>query len=143
MIAPAPPNNGRPDDYLHTLDFSECTFPSDAISIAQMRQVHPLLFDVGIETAKGQQPVFMLAPFDGGHVLDTIGMMLHCERIIAADSYAAKLGLEPPDADIELFKEELANYYIKYGLAKGEHHAQELVRNIERMGASLAKGRQP
>jgi hypothetical protein len=42
--------------------------------------------------------------------------------------------------------DELVGLYVRYGVASGEHHAHELIRDLERKGVAQARqlgGRRP
>lgn len=127
------------DDFKH-LDFSEIRFPSDALSVADLRRTHPDLFDKGFSSGAAAQPQFFLDPFVNGHSENTLGNMLYCERELAASAYAHARGIDSTDlGDVADIKEELSGYYTRYGIANGVHHAGELIRGIESQGAALAK----
>lgn len=115
-------------------------FPSDRVTIKMLRQHHPQLFDEMLADGDDQQPMFF-EPGGCDHAEDQLGSMMYVERLIAKNRYAAELGIEIPDQFIPLadMKIELAQHYVRYGLATGVHEAEELIRDIERQAKKLAE----
>ena len=126
------------DDQLKRLDFGTIAFPSDRLSIGELRKLHADLFDKGLNRGKTAQPQFFLAP---GAELENLGNMLYCEREVAAHAYAKALGIKEPESKIADVVDELAMHYIRHGLASGTHHAAEFVRDIESQATHLANQR--
>jgi len=133
------------DDEFSKLDLSVLTFPSDALSIGQLRRAHAKLFDIGFGVADESQPLFFFKIAEGDSAADIVAEMLQCERLIAVDAYSKQRGVAAPDMFVSLddLKQQLSATYVEYGIAQGSHHAAELIRNIERQGSDLAKGRCP
>jgi hypothetical protein len=137
-------NAGESETEFKQLDFSGIRFPSDRLTIAMLRNEHPDLFDLGFHPGEEAQPKYFLQASHGGHAEDGIGNLLFCERLVATWAYAEARGIAgPKDWDLCTFKDELVDYYRKYGLASGIKHAAELIRDVERQGQLLAqqKGR--
>jgi len=120
---------------LGQLDLSEIRYPSDALSIGVLRQKVPLLFDKGFTE---RQPSFFLRPQHAGHAEDVLGGLLCCERLVALSAYGETIGMPFPFKVGFNFAEELANLYVKIGLAGGQHEASELIRGVEQQAAGLA-----
>lgn len=132
--------HGNFDDQFKDLDLSGIRFPSDAVSIGDLRKKHAALFDKGFAQP---QPAFFLEPSHGGHAEDMVGGMLYCERLVALFAFAEACGVEyraKPGFD---FKEELTEFYIRYEIASGTHHAAELIRDIEQQSVALANQKHP
>ncbi|HEX3997489.1 MAG TPA: hypothetical protein VHX65_02950 [Pirellulales bacterium] len=67
--------------------------------------------------------------------------MLYCERFIAVSAYAEVKGIAGPNnefADLADLKESVIELYTQYKIASGIHHAEQLIRDIERQAAQLA-----
>jgi hypothetical protein len=129
-----------PDEHYKRLDFSGFKFPSDVLSIGTLRAKHPELFDKGFDGGENAQPQFF---FQAKYAEAVLANMLFCERLIAVCSYAKTRAMEGPEYEVSDFKKDLTTLYMQYGLASGPHHANELIREIERQGEELAKQRRP
>jgi hypothetical protein len=77
-----------------------------------------------------------------------LGGLIDMERALAAHAFFAALGVQPPDYQPRpLLKrwevlECLTHECISVGLARGEHHARELMRDIESQAAAQARRHQ-
>jgi hypothetical protein len=118
---------------ISSLDVNAVRFPSDRLTIGMLRSAHPQLFDTNIGGGK-PQPQFFFAASDNKAAVEEVGGILYTERLIAAVALATRDGQEPPATYLPLheLKEELAERYVRYGLASGPQHALELIRDIER-----------
>lgn len=127
------------------LDLSGLHFPSDSLTIRILRTAHGELFDQGVSIGGGdEQPQFFFkSRYQDGHSGTEVGNLLYLERVIAAFAFATAAGIDPPSGQVSIkdFKDELAERYVRYGLASGPKHAAELIRGIERQGRGLAAGR--
>lgn len=130
-----------PEEQLRHLDFSDVRFPSDNLSLAVLRKVHSDLFDLGFDLGNEGQPKFFLSADHGGHAKAILGNMLYCERVVAANAFAATRGIELLDGEFNIsdFKDELTRLYTRYGIASGTHQAAELIRDIETQGSRLGR----
>jgi hypothetical protein len=126
------------DREFEQLDFSGMRFPSDQLTIGTLRRVNWALFDKGLYGESDGQPRYFFDAEKADHAGDDVGNILYCERMIAASAYAAARGISPPDAEIEILEDDLAERYCKYALATGPAHASELIRDIERQGHQMA-----
>jgi len=133
-------NKETPEEHYRGLDFSGLSFPSDGLSISTLRKLRPELFDKGFGDGEDAQPKFF---FEGRYSEDVIANMLFCERLIATFAYADARRMDQPRYDLPVFKNELATLYVRYGIASGSHHAEQLIRDIERQGIALANQKQP
>lgn len=105
-------------------------FPTDAITIGQMRANEPGFLDDLNErpgNIAGMEPL-------ATH---------HLELWLANKAYAAAGGLpEPmPQVDREETIELLDHAYVKFGLSTGMATTREMVRMVEQAAAAQAKGR--
>jgi len=135
--------NGPNESYSDSVDvdLSGIQFASDSISIRFLRQRFPELFDKGFEEGHGAQPKFFFNSTDAGHAEAVLAHLLHCERRIAVSAYLKTKGLPPLECDIDEFKDELIDLYVRYEFATGRHAAEQLIREIERQGQELARGK--
>lgn len=117
--------------------YTSIAFPSDNLTIRDLRRAHPDQFDVD------DGPDF----FDhvGENILadDTIGTMLYVERLLARGAYEEARGnrdylLKKQAVEREGLIAELAEDYMRYGLASGPQHAQQLIRDFEAQAAAQA-----
>ncbi|MCA9040730.1 MAG: hypothetical protein KDA65_10315 [Planctomycetaceae bacterium] len=126
---------------LSNIDFRGTDFPSDRLTIRQLRELEPDLFDQGFQREESVQPLYF---FQEDHTENGIGSLLFLERLNATWAYAKAKGIDgPKDWDRETYRDELIDFYRKFKLASGIKHAEELVRDVERQGVQLAqqKGR--
>jgi hypothetical protein len=117
------------------INFSRIDFPSDALSIKSLRRAHSPEFDVDIE------PGFFLG--DKGHGPDILTDLLQIEHLIAEAAYCRSMGIPPRESLDEDYIEELSRIYIKYGIASGQHHVEQLIRSIETQATGQARQHLP
>jgi hypothetical protein len=127
-----------------TVYLSTVRFPSDNLTIRVLRQAHPDAFDV-LSKGESDQPKFFFQPTHFDHVDSTVAAMLYWERMLAVNAYTAAAGIKGVDtgfshADIT---DELTQFYTRYRLASGPHHAAQLIRDFEQEAAALGKKREP
>jgi hypothetical protein len=122
-----------------SVDYSSIPFPSDRITMADLRRAHPDRFDVpGGRRFRGD------ASSDATFHLDTI---VYLERLIAASAFDRAAGKPENPLDQALLEREdcvseLTKLYQTYGVAKGPNHTEELVRDMEaRAAAQVGRGR--
>jgi hypothetical protein len=134
MVSLARQGNGSDGDF-ENLDLTGIRFPSDALSIRMLRAKHPELFDKGFTLGGDKaQPKF----FFEIHAENIVANMLYCERVVAVSAYAEAMRIKGLGCDVSDFKGELSKLYIRYGIAGGTHHADQLIRDIEQQGMTLA-----
>ncbi|WP_254509536.1 hypothetical protein [Anatilimnocola floriformis] len=131
------------DRRLADLDMSSIIFPSDKVTIADLRKLRPYAFDHGFDGVDNIQPVFFLEPLKSGQSMDTLGDLLFLERCAVAVAYARAEGIAPPDCEFIDMRELLKEKYVRLKLSSGILEAEELVRDLESQAARLsqAKGR--
>jgi hypothetical protein len=134
------------------LDLTKIAFPSDRLTIQNLRQLFPNKMDIEFSDLKD------LAKLDS---------MLRGERSFASLVYAAAKGppvidpsvaatpefkkiaeyakqhlpprmVEPPISETPLYK-GLIEDYVEFGLASGPHHAEQLLRDIESQARTQAR----
>lgn len=109
------------------LDVSLLTFPSDKVTVGQIRRVQPSLFS---PAKAGGDNVYALA-------------VLSAELLLAEKAYAEAAGLpEPwPAWPRKGLIESLQEDYQRYGLSSGVKQTLELVRRFEQDAANQAHDR--
>jgi hypothetical protein len=119
-------------------------FPSDQLTIGELRQRFPEHFDQPSNDAYSGYPFFD-DPFYsvGGVVREQLKNLLDCERQVALNAFVESLG--ESRAETHTFPSEeiddLTALYQKFGIAKGPEHARQLIRDLERDAVNLADGR--
>jgi hypothetical protein len=131
---------GRKDS-LSLLDFETFSFPSDNLTLGDLRRRFPTSFDRGFGYMQRQQPTFFLDNTKDESARKILGeKTLHVERLIAVDAFLeASEGTAQALPNRETLKKELADSYISLGLAKGRHHAAELINQITSQSRSLGE----
>lgn len=125
------------DAPLDYVDYTSISFPSDRVTMADVRRAHPERFDVEDGDAferTGDDPTF------------TLGLVVYLERLLARAAYESSLGkpgnvIGQRGMDRADCVEELTKFYATYGVANGSHQTEELVRDIESQAAAQAAGR--
>lgn len=112
------------------VDHESIDFPSDRITLGQMRRLEPRLFDA--EHLRNDS-----AAQAEGHSVYSIELRL------AQDALDSALGLPASGSGFsrEWWVEVLDEAYQRYGVSSGTHQARKLVRAIESAGASQAERR--
>lgn len=117
-------------------DISSIQFPTDQITLGQMRKQQP-------ELLQNDRAMLDRHPAD----VEIINAA-RIEHILARKAWASALGLPDPD-EFRDRKEELqylTEVYKEYGIASGPKHTEELVKAFETEAARLAglsAGRSP
>jgi hypothetical protein len=108
------------------IDFTTLDFPTDTISIKDMRRRHPDRFDVRRPEHADKT----------GSLYEKLSDLIFCERAFSANTYDQARGKYRNDGlygeDLEIVREGLAKDYIGFGLAAGRAQAEEFVRSVER-----------
>jgi hypothetical protein len=117
-------------EFLPTLDFTHIRFPSDRLTIAELRKLWPSAFDQYRPPEQGQ-----FGDIERVGSLETaLGGLIDCERVYADLVFRKALGLPRADgreANPDGEASELAEDYESYGWARGWHEGREMVREIE------------
>ncbi len=123
------------------IDFTRIPFPSDALSFGLIRKRFPQLIDA--PTAK--VTFFNLPESNPVFHGECLTNLLEGEREVALFAFHAALG-KPwthPSYTEKQIKDFLTEYYVRYGVATGKHHARELIHAIETRAAAQVRGRRP
>jgi hypothetical protein len=122
------------------IDFSQISFPSDKLTIAALRKAYPNSFDLParMPSSKYEEPT----EYGRGSLEQTLGGVIDAERLVASLAFKESLGLALTESEAlrprEVIHDSLTSEYITLGLASGEHHANQLVRDIETQATSQA-----
>jgi hypothetical protein len=109
------------------IDFTRLWFPTDAITIGDLRKKFPFAFE-------GVDPDY----FNEGD--DNMSALVECERTVAQWAFDKALGRPTPSADEWRDQEEgLEITYTEMELAKGAKHAEQLVRDLKEAAAAQAR----
>lgn len=116
------------------IDFTKIDFPSDGLTIKVLRHIHRDQIDAE------QLPTFFTDRERADSAEDLLTNLLYCERALAEAAFDRHLGKPPADPlGVEGFAEELERLYVRYGIASGHHHAEQLIRNFESQAVVLAR----
>jgi hypothetical protein len=128
---------------LPAIDFAKIAFPSDKITLADLRCVHPREFDT-----RGRN--FFDSPrmsrADNARPQEALAEMLSIERLIARLVFEsvsrgkpqASVLNSPWEDDVELI-EALSSYYERYGVTHGPQESLLRIRSIEEQAAKQAE----
>jgi len=108
------------------LDLTRIDFPSDRITIKNLRQLSPQAFDPRSKEWADFEDDLELPGF------------LRLERDLANAAFDAVLGRRTVVMSGEEV-EMLAALYVRYKLASGPHHAEQLIRSFEQAAAEQAR----
>jgi hypothetical protein len=119
------------------IDFTQLKFPSDSLTVATLRKVYPHSFDLSSRTGGSHRT------YGRGSLNDTLGGVIDTERLVASLAFKQALRLAPNEAETqdpqETLRDLLASDYVTLGLATGQHHAEQLVRDIEGQATTQAR----
>jgi hypothetical protein len=118
------------------IDLAQLQFPTDRLTVAVLRAARPWAFD---------RPPPRPSPFLGGRgsLEDALGGAVDYERRLAVLAFKRELNLPLTDEERQVARRDLVqgltDEYILLGLASGEHHAEQLLRDIEAQAAAQAR----
>jgi hypothetical protein len=126
------------------LDFTQIAFPSDRLTVKDLRRDAPGCFDLTAPEHLPEREGFLQRQ----SIEYTLGGIINTERELAAIAFFAALGTSPLESFGKLgprdFAAEcLANDYVRLGLASGQHHAEQLIRDFEQAAADQARKHLP
>jgi hypothetical protein len=117
------------------IDLTKFEFPTDKLTIKDLRRLYPGRLD--------GRALSVDNPFKEGSIYEKLDDLLSCERMQAVHTYDQvrrnyrEFGVY--GEELEEARQELADLYIKFGIASGPAHAQELARGIERQAVQQAE----
>jgi hypothetical protein len=125
------------------IDFAAIDYPTDRLTVKMMRQRTPHAFDVEPQPEWAYLVTEKRSRFPRISMDDVFAHAIDSERQLAEWAFKKALGkpVEDPEfpSDRETTLECLGSDYIKWGLARGEHEAQELLRGLEAQAAAQAR----
>jgi hypothetical protein len=123
------------------IDLTKIEFPSDGMTIKQIRTLHPEQVDAKID------PSLFGGPHGSQDADNTVGLLLFTERLVAKRAFDDTLARKSDELfTLTEYADDLAEMYMRHGIASGSHHAQQLIRHIESQAAAQARtssGRRP
>ena len=126
------------------LDLPKIAFPTDRLSIQDLRKLFPHRFDKLNQSGEPAMVQYFQDASSSGS--ETLIWMLNREREIAGWAFNLALGRPAAQREDEnnpeyqrSVKEEFAQSLIDYGLASGPHHAEQQIRDIEAQAIDQAK----
>jgi hypothetical protein len=124
------------------IDFTRIEFPTDRLTVKELRKALPHCFDLPApEGPHHQREGF----FKRESLESYLGGIINAEREVAALAFHTALGQVKPEYHEGTLGprwevlEVLISDYTKVGLARGEHHGQELIREIESQAVAQAQ----
>jgi hypothetical protein len=128
------------------VDFAGLNYPSDTITMKELRRLYPEGFQPLREAYSGPYVV----PFFETDVCDEFPTMLGFERKLAWHAFDRALAREVKEGTFttrENVCAYLEEFYIRAGIAQGPQHARQLLRDLESAAAEQARwhirGRRP
>lgn len=124
------------------LDVTKIAFPSDQLTIKDLRRYMPTAFDL----SAGENNLYDVEGRFNRVSLETcLGAIIDKERELAHLAYCNARGITPPKelGNRDEGAEVLAVDYIELGLASGSHHAEQLIRAFEQAAAEQARQQAP
>jgi hypothetical protein len=114
------------------IDFARIDFPSDALTLKRLRQLHP-----EFEAPRSWEAI-------GAGILEhlnrtNVPALVAHERRLARNSFETALGRKSTLLLGNFERADLVAMYVEYGLASGVHHANQLLRAVEEAGARQAR----
>ena len=117
-----------PNDRVPVLNRSAIEFPSDRITIGEIR---------------ARQPEFFTGHLSKHQLLDLVPMcMVDLENVLAERAFAATLRAPDPhqqDSDSRQLAHDLDSYYREWGISNGPEQSKELIRRFQQAAVSQAK----
>jgi hypothetical protein len=109
------------------IDLTKFDFPTDKLTVKDLRRLYPGRLD--------NRSVTSIDQFREGSVYEKLAALISEERILAIDIYDQASGKKRPfglrGADLKDALEELAEVYIRFGLASGPAQAEQLARSVK------------
>jgi hypothetical protein len=126
------------------IDFAAIDYPSDKLTVKMLRNRNPHAFDIEPRQEWGPYRVTeSRSRFPRMSMDDVLGHAVDSERQLAEWAFKQALG-QPIDLEFWREKREetwevLSTEYVKWGLARGEHEAHEMLRRIEAQAEAQAR----
>jgi hypothetical protein len=112
------------------VDLTSIEFPSDRLSILDVRKLFPQHLD-SPPSSETKAP----------SLDDLLGTLVGVERKLAESAFDAASGRTGRWARYrDSQREALASEYVRFGLAQGPNHADQLIRDFEARAANQSRG---
>ena len=128
---------------ISSIEFTKIAFPSDRITLADLRRVHPKEFDTCGRNFFDRRK---LSRGSDDWPQDVLSEMLSIERLIARLVFVTARRGQPQASvlnstweDDEELIEALSGYYVRYGVAHDPQESLLLIRSIEQQAAKQAE----
>jgi hypothetical protein len=121
-----------------TIDFTAIHFPTDRLTVADLRRVYPYSFD---QPRPHESFGKDRSPPGRGSIEHTLGTLIDMEREIANVAFKKAAGQSLTEVEASQDRDsylELAEEFVTLGLATGENAAMELLRDIRRQAEAQA-----
>jgi hypothetical protein len=125
------------------IDFTQIAFPSDKLTIKELRKSVPHSFD--LPARERYQRSDRKGFFKRESLENYLGGIINTERELAALAFYKALGQENPTYnDINLgprweAAEVLIRDWVKVGLTTGKQHGEQLIRDVESQAVAQAQ----
>ena len=124
------------------INFSKLDFPTDKLTIRDLRGKIPYSFDVD-PPENFARHLRRDGHYDRMDLDNAIGNLIDCERLLAELAFRSELGLPELDKSkfstrAELF-DVMPGDYVDLGVAQGDHEAKLLLKSIESQAKEQAR----
>jgi hypothetical protein len=122
------------------IDFTKIDFPSDGLTIKTLRRLSPDHFDSEPEACA------KLLHNRAGNPMGDVLTLLDAERMVAQGAFFKTVGVQCSRdylEDVRGCAQDVAKLYVHFGIAKGQHHAEQLIRDIESQAVKQTIGKRP
>jgi hypothetical protein len=128
------------------IKFAQIKFPSDQLTIGELRRLFPRSFDESTWKQGEYTDTVNSRPYGRQGLEGDLGMLIDYERVLASVAFKQAVGesettLLPLERRLSFkeLTERLANFYVEIGLSSGMQHARQLVREITKQAKSQAQ----
>lgn len=119
------------------INYAPINFPSDRITVGDIRRAHPERFDV-------EHPARFEKTQDDPKF--TLSLIIYLERLLARAAFEGAIGksgdvIREHGLDRDTCISELAKFYGTYHVSQGINHTEQLIRGIESQASAQAANR--
>ncbi len=120
------------------IDFTQIEFPTDKLTIKMVRSIYPWAFDRPAALPENRTYFYGRASIE-----NALGGLIDCERRLAVLEFKRVLNLPLTTEERKIGRaslaETLVDEYVHLGLASGDHHAEQLIRDLESQVSAQAQ----
>lgn len=121
------------------IDLTQISFPSDQLTIQMLRKNYPGSFDREAVLPENRKQFLGRTSIE-----NAIGGTIDFERHLAVLEFKRVLGLPLTKEEGQFKRDNLAKNlieeYVHLGLAAGENHGEQLIRDVESQASAQARG---